>query len=100
MSEALPACILKYLVKGVAPNRESQSALQTELYDLLPSVQAVTVLPVVEGFSVEMEFSDLSPFTRNSFEPYVADHILPEAVASRCEVTEVIALQLLKARYP
>ncbi len=63
MSEVGVACILKYLVKGVATER------------------------------------DLSPFSRNSFEPYVAEHILPEAAASRCRATGDIQLQLLKAHY-
>ncbi len=99
MSEVGVACILKYLVKGVATERETQGALQAELLDLLPTATAVTILPVVDGFSVEIEFSDLSPFSRNSFEPYVAEHILPEAAASRCRATGDIQLQLLKAHY-
>ena len=99
MSEVSFACILKYLVKGVTTERDAQSALQAELLELLPTATAVTILPVVDGFSVEMEFSDLGPFSRNSFEPYVAEHILPEAAASRCRPSGDIQLQLLKAQF-
>ena len=99
MSEANVACILKYLVKGVQPEREAQRALQNELEELLPHHNAVTILPVVEGYSVEIEVSDLAPFSRTSFEPYVAEHILPEAVNIRCRPDGAIQLQLLKAHY-
>ena len=92
-------CIIRYLVKGVAPERDHQQALQSELHDLLPNAQAVTILPVVDGFSVEIEMSDLRPFSRTSFEPYLADHVLPEAVASRCNSRGEVQLQLLKAHY-
>ena len=99
MSEDTVACILKYLVKGVRPEREAQRALQSELEELLPNHNAVTILPVVEGYSVEIEVSDLAPFSRSSFEPYVAEHILPEAVNIRCRPDGQVQLQLLKAHY-
>ena len=99
MSDDNVACILKYLVKGVQPEREAQRALQTELEELLPHHNAVTILPVVEGYSVEIEVSDLAPFSRSSFEPYVAEHILPEAVNIRCRPEGHVQLQLLKAHY-
>ena len=99
MSEAAVACTLRYLVKGVMPDREESAALQAELYDALPSAHAVTILPVVEGYSVELEVSDLAPFSRTSFEPYVAEHILPDAVNVRCRPRGGVQLQLLKAHY-
>jgi len=99
VSEVQLACILKYLVKGVIPRREDQQELQSELQDLLPNCAAVTVLPVVEGYSVEIEMTDLRPFNRTSFEPYVAEHILPEAVTIRCRPHGAIQLQLLKSHF-
>jgi len=99
VSEVNVACILKYLVKGVTPERESQSALQRELHELLPNANSIVVLPVVDGFSVEIEVADVAPFSRTSFEPYVAEHILPEAVQIRCRPAEPAQLQLLKAHY-
>ena len=99
MSETTLACILKYLVKGVAPDRDSQHRLEAELTELLPQAAGITILPVVDGFSVEIEMSDLAPFSRASFEPYVAEHVLPEAVAIRCNVLDEVSLQLLKAHY-
>ena len=92
-------CVLRYLVKGVATERETQGALQDELIDLLPNAHAVTILPVVQGFSVEIEMSDLAPFSRTSFEPYLAEHVLPDAVMSRCRSQGEVKLQLLKAHY-
>lgn len=99
LSEHNTECILKYLVKGVAPGRESQRALQIELEELLPSHNAITILPVVEGYSVEIEVNNIAPFSRTSFEPYVAEHILSEAVNMRCESRGETELQLLKARF-
>ncbi len=92
------ACLLRYLVRGVPTSRNSQSELQQELYDALPNACSVVVLAVVDGFSVDIEVTDYAPFSADSFEPYVSDHILPEAVRSRCNSAEA-DLQLLKARF-
>ena len=43
--------------------------------------------------------SDLRPFSAESFEPYVAEHVLPEAAQLRCTTTGPVQLQLLKARF-
>jgi hypothetical protein len=90
---------LKYLAKGLRPTRESQQKLQDELHDALPNVRSVVVLPVVDGFSVELEIDDMAPFTRSSIEPYVAEHVLPEAVAIGCRTSEPVDLLLLKAHF-
>ena len=68
-------CLLKYLVCGVKADRSSQQSLTSELGDMLNHVRAITVLPVVQGFSVELEFDDIKPFTKVSFEPYIAEHV-------------------------
>ena len=47
----------------------------------------------------KLEVDDLAPFTRSSFEPYVAEHVLPEAVAIGCRTTEPVDLLLLKAHF-
>ena len=94
----MTACILKYLVKGVGTSRETQGDLQREIADSLPNAQSIVVLPVVEGFAVEIEMADLAPFNSTSFEPYVAEHVLPEAVSISCRVSDH-QLQLLKAHF-
>lgn len=94
----MPSCILKYLVKGVPPERGAQHDLREELQDALPQAQSIVVLPVVDGFSVEIEMADMKPFSRDSFEPYVAEHVLPDAVSVGCRVSRP-NLQLLKAHY-
>jgi len=99
LTEESIECVLKYLVKGVSPDRESQRALKIELEELLPSHSAITILPVVEGYSVEIEMQDIAPFNRSSFEPYIADQILTEAVNIRCQSRGETQLQLLKARF-
>ena len=98
MSEATTAT-LKYLVQGVNPTREAKDDLKNELRESLPNMDAVTVLPVVDGFSVEIEVADVAPFSRASFEPYVAEHILPDAVRLRCQPTGSVRLQLLKSKF-
>ncbi len=92
-------CQLRYLVKGVYTSRESQQELARELEDLLPNAEAITVLPVVQGYSVELEIKDIRPFNRTSFEPYIADHVLADAVRIHCDSDEDIQIQLLKARF-
>jgi len=42
---------------------------------------------------------DLAPFSRTSFEPYLAEHVLPEAVSIRCRVKDAVKVQLLKAHF-
>lgn len=66
---------------------------------MLNHVSAITVLPVVEGFSVELEFDDIKPFTQVSFEPYIAEHVLADAVNLRCSHQEDPQIQLLKSRF-
>ncbi len=92
-------CVVRYLVKGVAPERSEQGDLHNELRDLLPNAKAITILPVVDGYSLEIEMCDLAPFSRTSFEPYLAEHVIPEAVSIRCRTKGEVKLQLLKASY-
>ena len=94
----MTACVLKYLVKGVDTSRDTQMDLVREIQACLPDAQSVVALPVVDGFAVEIEMADLRPFTRSSFEPYVAEHVLPEAVAIGCKVQDH-QLQLLMAHF-
>ena len=93
------SCVLKYIVRGVRSSRESRGDLQTELADNLSGLSAVTILPVVEGLAVEIEMHDIAPFSRTSFEPYVAEHVLPEAVRIRCEAEDPLQLQLVKVKF-
>ena len=95
----LQSCSLKYLVRGVDADRSSQQDLSAELNDMLNHVTAITVLPVVEGFSVELEFDDIKPFTTVSFEPYIAEHVLDDAVRLRCSTQGSYEIQLLKSRF-
>ena len=93
------AAKLKYVIRGVNPSRDAQQSLQQELEEALPSATAVTLLPVVDGFSLDLEVSDVAPFSRTSFEPYVAEHVLQEAVSLRCQGIGTLEIQLLKSIY-
>lgn len=99
MREGATACTLKYLVKGVTASREAKDDLRDELQEILPNAEAIIVLPVVDGISVELEVGDVAPFSRASFEPYVAEHVLPDAVRARCGATGTVRLQLLKSNF-
>ena len=92
-------CLLKYLVRGVTADRTSQQSLTSELGDMLNHVRAITVLPVVQGFSVELEFDDIKPFTKVSFEPYIAEHVMADAVNLRCSHPGSPQIQRLKSRF-
>ena len=92
-------CQLRYLIKGIYTSRDSQQELTRELEDLLPNADAVTVLPVVQGYSVDLEIKDITPFNRVSFEPYIADNVLADAVRIHCNSDEEVQIQLLKSRF-
>ena len=92
-------CLLKYLVRGVTADRTSQQSLTSELGDMLNHVRAITVLPVVQGFSVVLEFDVIKPFTKVSFEPYIAEHVMADAVKLRCSYQGSPQIQLLKSRF-
>ncbi|MEM7101235.1 MAG: hypothetical protein AAF541_23435 [Pseudomonadota bacterium] len=93
------SCVLKYVVRGVESTRENRSDLKQELLDTLNGIGDVTILPVVQGLAVEIEMDDIAPFTRTSFEPFVADHVLPEAVKIRCDAEDFLELQLVKSKF-
>ena len=48
---------------------------------------------------MELEFEDIKPFTTVSFEPYVAEHVLGDAVRLRCDTQGSAEIQLLKSRF-
>lgn len=95
---AKTGCTLKYLARGVVTSRDSKIALLAELNDILAN-STITVLPVNEGYSIELEFPDIAPFNRSSFEPYIAEQVLSEALRLRCELSGNLQLDLLKARF-
>ena len=92
-------CQLRYLIKGIYTSRDSQQELTRELEDLLPNADAITVLPVVQGYSVDLEINDITPFNRVSFEPYIADHVLADAVRIQCEGDGDVQIQLLSSSF-
>ena len=93
------SCVLKYVARGVASTRENRGDLRQELLDTLSGISDVTILPVVQGLAIEIEMDDIAPFTRTSFEPFVAEHVLPEAVRIRCEAEAGLELQLVKSKF-
>ena len=92
-------CQLRYLIKGIYTSRDSRQELTRELEDLLPNADAITVLPVVQGYSVDLEINDITPFNRVSFEPYIADHVLADAVRIHCEGDGDVQIQLLNSSF-
>ena len=95
---AKTGCTLRYLARGVVTSRDSRVALLAELNEILAN-STITVLPVNEGYSIELEFADIAPFNRSSFEPYIAEQVLSEALRLRCELSGNLQLDLLKARF-
>ena len=93
------SCQIKYVVKGVTADREDKDNLRTEMLDTLPEGSFVTLLPVVEGFSLEMEISDISPFTEKSFEPYLSEQILLEAIGLKCKSRGPVSIELIKINF-
>ena len=93
------SCRIQYLVKGVNAEREDKSNLHQEIVDALPNVTAVNLLPVVEGFSLDLEFSDIEPFSKASFEPYLSEQVLLELINLKCETIGSASLQLVRSEY-
>ena len=80
----MQACTLKYLIRGVAAAKDDRIALSEEISACLENTSAVTALPVMDGMHIEIEVSDIAPFSEESFEPYVCEHVLSPAVDARC----------------
>ena len=93
------SCKIKYLVKGIAPDRASKDNLKNEIFDMLPKAEAVTVLPIVEGFSLDLEVSDIAPFSKASFEPYLSSQILLEAIELKCNPIGLISIELINSSF-
>lgn len=96
----MQACTLKYLVRGVAAQKDDRQALSEEIMACLEHTSAITALPVVDGIQVEIEVDDIAPFSAESFEPYVCEHVLSPAVAARCrQLGGESGLKLLKKQF-
>ena len=92
------SCKLRYLARGLETNQESRQSLSEEL-STVSGVACVTILPVVKGWSIEVDFSDISPFGKSSFETYFAEQILKEAIMLRCNIDGALQLELLLSSY-
>ena len=93
------SCRIQYLVKGVNAEREDKSNLHQEIVDALPNVSSVNLMPVVEGFSLDLEFYDIEPFSKASFEPYLSEQVLLELINLKCETIGSASLQLVRSEY-
>ena len=92
------SCRLRYLARGVETDEESRRTLNEEL-STLSGVACVTILPIVKGWSIEIDFSDISPFGKSTFETYFAEQILKEAIMLRCDIDGELQLELLLSSY-
>ncbi len=92
------SCKLKYLARGVETDEDSRQSLSEEL-SVVSGVACITILPIVKGWSIEVDFSDISPFSKISFETYFAEQILKEAIMLRCKIDGAFQLELLLSSY-
>ena len=95
----LTSCRLQYLVKGINAAREDKFSLYREIVDALPNASSVNLLPVVEGFTLDLEFTDIAPFSKRSFEPYLAEQVLLELINLKCETRGSVSLQLVRSEF-
>ncbi len=94
------SCTLGYVIRGVAYSKQHRQALAEELEQNLEHASAITALPVVDGIALEVEVSDIAPFSTDSFEPYLCEHVLGPAVQSRCESdSSETELRLINKRF-
>ena len=92
------SCKLRYLARGVETDEDSRRSLSEEL-SIISGIACVTILPIVKGWSIEVDFSDISPFSKSSFETYFAEQILKEAIMLRCNLDGALQLELLLSSY-
>ena len=78
------SCHLQYLVKGVNAEREDKFSLRQE---------------IVDGFSLDLEFADIEPFSKASFEPYLAEQVLLELINRKCQTIGSVSLQLMHSEF-
>ena len=86
-------------LKHMLGEREDKSNLHQEIVDALPNVSSVNLMPVVEGFSLDLEFYDIEPFSKASFEPYLSEQVLLELINLKCETKGLASLQLVRSEY-
>ena len=95
----LTSCRLQYLVKGINAEHEVKFSLHREIVEALPNASFVNLLPVVEGFTLDLEFTDIAPFSKASFEPYLAEQVLLELINLKCETRGSVSLQLVRSEF-
>ena len=93
------SCNLQYLVKGVNAEREDKFSLRQEIVDALPNASSINLLPVVEGFSLDLEFADIAPVSKASFEPYLAAQVLLDLINRKCQTIGSVSLQLMHSEF-
>ena len=95
----LTSCRLQYLIKGINAEREDKFSLHWEIVEALPNASSINLLPVVDGFTLDLEFTDIAPFSKESFEPYLAEQVLLELINLKCETRGSVSLQLVRSEF-
>ena len=82
------ACTIRYVVTGIAdryaPN--TSMGLCEEIQEVLPNPGPVAAKPVDEGMQVSISVTDIEPFNRDNFEPYIYEQVLWHAVHACCHM--------------
>ena len=79
---------LTYLVHGVARRSDPTTSIDLceEIQEVLPNPGPVAVSPTKDALEVRISVTDIEPFTRATFEPYVYEHVLWHAVTACCDI--------------
>ena len=96
------SCKLRYLVTGIADRYVPATAIDLceEIQEVLSYPGPVSVFPTDDGLEVGIEVTDIEPFTPDSFEPYIYEHVLWHAVHACCRMEgDRMEFKLESARY-
>ncbi|MDA1077022.1 MAG: hypothetical protein O3A63_20085 [Proteobacteria bacterium] len=71
---------MRYLIKGVNSTKENRIDFEAELKRSSFQIDSVVLLPVVNGFTAEIELTSLGPFDEKSIEPYLQENLVSSSV--------------------
>ena len=82
------SCTVRYVVKGIADRYLAGTSMDLceEIQEALPNPGSVSVKPTDEGMDVTIEVTDIEPFNRDTFEPFIYEHVLWHAVHATCHI--------------
>ena len=83
-------CTLKYEIRGIANagSTATQVDVCEEVQEVLSYPGLVSAKPLSDGLEVSISVTDIEPFSREQFEPYIYEHVIWHALNACCEMQD------------